>query len=69
MESCRKKGLISDASGALYGTTVGGGTAKCRKDVYCGVVFKLKPNGSGYTFTVLHDFQGGTHGNAIPSSG
>jgi len=46
-------GLIADSSGALYGTTGGGGELKCN----CGVVYKLTPTGSGpYAMTVIHDF-------------
>jgi uncharacterized repeat protein (TIGR03803 family) len=44
-------GLIADAHGSLYGTTTAGGTARCRKDVYCRVVFKLMPSSSGYAIT------------------
>ncbi len=48
--------LISDATGALYGTTTNGGTANA------GTVFRLMPNGSGYDETVLYSFQGGSDG-------
>lgn len=57
-------GLISDVDGSLYGTTTTGGTAKCRRDVYCGVVFKLTPTPSGYSITVLHNFRGGARDGA-----
>jgi uncharacterized repeat protein (TIGR03803 family) len=57
-------GLISDAHGSLYGTTTTGGTATCRRDVYCGVVFKLTPSPSGYAITILHNFRGGTRDGA-----
>ncbi len=49
--------LIADASGNLYGRTLGGGTTACR----CGTVFELTPPSSGngaWTETVLHSFQG-----------
>lgn len=46
-------GLVRDASGVLYGTTVGGGTAGF------GTVFKLDGVGN---FTVLHNFTGGKDG-------
>jgi uncharacterized repeat protein (TIGR03803 family) len=48
--------LIEDASGNLYGTTLGGGATGG------GTVFKLTPNGSGYIESVLYSFcsQGGT---------
>jgi uncharacterized repeat protein (TIGR03803 family) len=47
-------GLISDASGNLYGTAYSGG-GNCG----CGVVFKIAPDG---TETVLYTFGGGAHG-------
>jgi uncharacterized repeat protein (TIGR03803 family) len=43
--------LVSGSNGALYGSTVGGGSHDR------GTVFKLKPDGSGYT--ILKDFIGG----------
>ena len=51
-------GLISDASGNLYGTTsIGGGSTNC--EYGCGTVFKLAPNADGsWTESVLHRFQG-----------
>jgi uncharacterized repeat protein (TIGR03803 family) len=51
-------GLIFDASGNLYGTTVGGGTYNY------GTVFELMPQaGGGWAETVLHSFnQNGTDG-------
>jgi uncharacterized repeat protein (TIGR03803 family) len=45
-------GLLVDAVGNLYGTTVSGG-------IYgAGVVFKLAPTSSGWTESVLHTFTG-----------
>jgi len=42
--------VIRDAAGNLYGTTYGGGY---------GTVFKLAPKpGGGWTYSVLHNFQG-----------
>jgi uncharacterized repeat protein (TIGR03803 family) len=50
-------GLTEDASGALYGTTLYGGTADF------GTVFALRPTGSGgYTESVLHSFAAGGDG-------
>ena len=47
-------GLIFDAAGNLYGTTVdGGGGIGCSS---CGVVFKLTPTSTGWKETVLHHF-------------
>jgi uncharacterized repeat protein (TIGR03803 family) len=48
-------GLIPDAAGNLYGTTIGGGESGN------GVVFKLDPTGKE---TVLYSFTGGADGNA-----
>jgi uncharacterized repeat protein (TIGR03803 family) len=48
-------GLIADVSGALYGTTTGGGVANL------GTVFKLTPPplaGGAWTASVLHSFTG-----------
>ncbi len=49
-------GVTLDASGNLYGTTLGGGTSGQ------GTAFKLSPNGGGWTHTVLHHFGTGTDG-------
>jgi uncharacterized repeat protein (TIGR03803 family) len=54
-----RAGLLPDASGALYGTTSSGGTGS-------GTVFKLTPNGSRYTETIVYRFKGGTDG-AMPT--
>jgi len=45
-------GLVFDQSGSLYGTTAHGG-AGC-----CGAAFELTPDGSGWTETILHSFDG-----------
>ena len=53
-------GLISDASGALYGTTVYGGANN-----NAGTVFKLMPPGvagGAWTESVLHSFSVGDGG-------
>jgi uncharacterized repeat protein (TIGR03803 family) len=60
-----RAGVIMDNSGALYGTTGGGGTSRV------GVVFRLAPPAVGqtaWTETVLHSFDPGTDGGA-PSAG
>jgi uncharacterized repeat protein (TIGR03803 family) len=57
--------LIADSNGALYGTTIQGGTAGD------GTVFQLTPPAAGqsaWTQTVLYSFAGGTDGVA-PQSG
>ena len=53
-------GVILDAEGNLYGTTVYGGTGSCA-DPYpgCGVVFKVD---SASKETILHTFTGGADG-------
>ena len=45
-------GLIFDAAGNLYGSTYGGGASGY------GTIFKLAPNSSGWTESVLHAFKG-----------
>ena len=62
--------LIMDATGALYGTTVVGGSGAC-STLYgngCGTVFKLTPGGSGYTESILYSFKAGADG-ALPGAG
>ncbi len=50
--------LLMDASGNLYGTTLGDGRYGF------GSVFKLTPSSSGWTYTSLHDFTGGHDGGS-----
>jgi uncharacterized repeat protein (TIGR03803 family) len=57
-------GLAIDEAGNLYGTAGDGGDPFCT----CGTVFKLSPSNSGWTFTVLHAFTGGTDGGVPGSS-
>ena len=55
-------GLVMDAAGNLYGTTVFGGA----DPGYDGVVFKLTPGlKNTWTETVLHSFSGGADGGAL----
>jgi uncharacterized repeat protein (TIGR03803 family) len=58
-------GLVLDAQGNLYGTTLGGGDAACGAPFGCGTVFKLDATGQE---TVLYSFTGGTDG-AFPYAG
>jgi uncharacterized repeat protein (TIGR03803 family) len=52
-------GLISDASGNLYGATSDGGTATECSTYGCGTVFELSPGANGvWTETVLYSFTG-----------
>ena len=55
-------GVILDAAGNLYGTTVGGGFYTCG-NANCGTVFKLKRSGGNWSLRVLHSFDG-TDGDA-----
>ncbi len=52
-------GVVADAAGNLYGTTIHGGTAG---STTYGTVFKLVPSGSTYTESILYAFQGGADG-------
>ncbi len=47
-------GLVADKVGALYGVTIGGGLCG---NGGCGTVFKLTPNGSAYTESVIYRFE------------
>ncbi len=57
--------LLMDSSGNLYGTTSEGGmTSGCPfGSVGCGTVFKLTPNGSAWTESILWAFTGGADGS------
>lgn len=60
-------GLVADASGSLYGTTLEGGNGCFNPG--CGVVFKLAPQRNGeYTETILYAFTGGADGGAPAAS-
>ena len=52
-------GLIRDAAGNFYGTTLLRGTPGCTYSYGCGTVFELSPAGS---LRVLHSFSGGADG-------
>ena len=56
-------GVVSDKTGALYGTTNEGGQSGCSDG--CGVAFKLTPprkKGGAWTEDVLYQFTGGSDG-------
>ena len=55
-------GVTLDAKGNLYGTASAGGAYGL------GTVFKLAPSKSGWTESILHDFQNSTDG-AVPYAG
>ena len=54
-------GVIFDAHGNLYGTTLEGGSGTACP-FGCGTVFELTPNGTGWTQKVLHNFMDSTDG-------
>lgn len=62
-------GLVFDASGNLYGTTVEGGSSTCQAGVLgCGTVFMLSPtSGGGWSESVIHYFS--EHDGQTPYSG
>jgi uncharacterized repeat protein (TIGR03803 family) len=51
-------GVTFDSAGNLYGTTIAGGLTSCNPPYGCGGVFELSPSGSGWTFHMLHRFDG-----------
>jgi uncharacterized repeat protein (TIGR03803 family) len=55
--------LLFDSAGNLYGTTYTGGIPP----LYSGVVYELSPSAGGWTFRVLHSFDGPT--GRLPSAG
>jgi uncharacterized repeat protein (TIGR03803 family) len=67
-------GLIADASGNLYGTTIGGG-AYCQSIGGCGTVYQLSPSAGGvWTETILYNFcttgdQNTCPDGALPNAG
>jgi uncharacterized repeat protein (TIGR03803 family) len=59
-------GVILDGAGNLYGVTGYGGGGNCYLSgtkAGCGTVYKLTPNGSTWTETILYSFHGGKDGN------
>lgn len=57
-------GVVLDAAGNLYGTTLVGGT---HND---GIVYELSPqNGGTWTETIVHNFAGGNGDGRLPESG
>jgi hypothetical protein len=54
------RGILFDSSGNLFGAA-DGGNASCQC-CGCGVLFKLVPDSSNWTETVLHKFKGTTDG-------
>jgi uncharacterized repeat protein (TIGR03803 family) len=62
-------GLVLDAAGNLYGTTIYGGKQTCG-GLGCGTVFEFTPSAEGgWTETVLHQFAGGASDGELPQAG
>jgi hypothetical protein len=64
-------GLVRDANGALYGTTIAGGTLADPFAIGFGTVFRLTPPAPGqtqWTETVLYRFKGGADGDKPASA-
>jgi uncharacterized repeat protein (TIGR03803 family) len=59
-------GVVRDAAGVVYGTTIAGGDLTCNDGFGCGVVFRLDTTGKE---TVLHSFAGGKRDGAFPFAG
>lgn len=57
-------GLVRDAAGNLYGTTLLGGESGCGNERSCGTVFKVSKSGKE---TVLHRFTGNGDGGNPPT--
>lgn len=55
-------GLAIGSDGSLYGTSGNGGLPGCVNAYGCGSVFKLSPTPSGWVYTTLYQFTGGTDG-------
>jgi uncharacterized repeat protein (TIGR03803 family) len=64
-------GLVRDAAGKLYGTTVlGGGYGSCYNNLYCGTVYELSPprlKGGKWKEKILYRFRGKSDGG-FPSA-
>jgi hypothetical protein len=63
--------VVVDRGGNIFGTTIAGGNGgACHVQSHsgCGIVYELTPSGSGYSETILYNFQGGADGGA-PYSG
>jgi uncharacterized repeat protein (TIGR03803 family) len=59
-DGANPNGMVFDAKGNLYGTTVGGGTDNP------GTIFRLTPTSHGWKEAILYNFTGGNDG-AYPS--
>jgi uncharacterized repeat protein (TIGR03803 family) len=64
-------GVILDAAGNLYGTTIYGGSGTCfnEPDVGCGTVFELTPKaGGGWSEKVLYSFKNNSKDGNYPQA-
>ena len=64
-----ESGLVLDASGNLYGSTLAGGTSGCKldADTGCGTVFELAQTGGAWTETIIYTFDKDGFEGAYPS--
>jgi uncharacterized repeat protein (TIGR03803 family) len=68
-------GVVADAGGNLYGTTILGGSTNCGGGGGCGIVYRLSPSASGWVESILYAFQDASDGRypygglAIDASG
>ncbi len=58
-----ESGVTIDQAGNLYGTTYQGGSSRFCGSTGCGTVYELGPSGSGWTETVLYNFQAENDGS------
>jgi len=65
-----ESGLVMDASGNLYGTTIEGGTSSsCEAEEGCGTVFELVYSNATYTEKLLYSFKGSGGDGSGPFAG
>jgi uncharacterized repeat protein (TIGR03803 family) len=56
-------GLIQATNGLLFGTTAKGGSSACNAPEGCGTLFRIAPDGTGYS--VLHTFRGDSAADGV----
>jgi hypothetical protein len=59
-------GIVTDASGRIFGATTIGGTGPCLGGAGCGTIFRIvppAPPGTRWTYQTLYNFQGGNDGS------
>jgi uncharacterized repeat protein (TIGR03803 family) len=56
--------VIFNSEGNLFGTAAGGSATNCY-GVGCGTVFEISPGGSGWTETIIENFNTGSNGEGL----